>query len=435
MAHSGALGFVGLSATAVGGLSSQAQGIAGSRQPPSRDTAPDQLARDETFWQSVATQYDVTGKITNLENGYWGIMARPILEEYKRLTDWVNRENTYFARFDYGTVFSPIRQRVASFLGVSPDEIVLTRGATEALQALIAGYNNLSPGDTVMYADLDYSEMKNAMRWLEDRRGANVVKVTFPEPEKGRQLTESDILDFYESALTNNPQTKLLLLTHLNNWTGLIIPVAKIAAMAKSRGVDIILDAAHSVGQVDFDLKATGCDFIGVNLHKWVGAPIGCGVLYINKSRIADIDTYMGKDPESGAISARIDTGTSNFAAHMAIPAAIDFHDQIGTPNKEARLRYLRSLWVHEARKMNGLTVLTPDNPKMVAGLTSFRLDGVTSTEANNALMKRLANQYGILTVRRTGPDAGDCIRVTPSFYNSPSDMQKLVMALRDITS
>jgi selenocysteine lyase/cysteine desulfurase len=144
---------------------------------------------------------------------------------------------------------------VAGFLNVSPNEIALTRGATEALQALIGGYNKLKPGDTVLYADLDYSEMKNAMRWLEVRRGVKAVKLTFPEPTIDRPLQEADILGFYEKALSANPGTKLLLLTHLNNWTGLIIPVARIAKMARDRGVDVILDAAHSVGQVELNLK------------------------------------------------------------------------------------------------------------------------------------------------------------------------------------
>lgn len=394
----------------------------------------DVVARDENLWSKVAQNYDVTDKITNLENGYWGIMATPVLKEYQRLSAWVNRENTNFARWDLGTTYADLRQQVANFLNVGADEIALTRGATESLQALIGSYNKLSPGDTVIYADLDYSEMKNAMRWLADRRGVVPVKINFPEPTKNKPLTEQDILSFYEKSLDANPGTKLLLLTHLNNWTGLIIPVAKIAKMANARGIDIILDAAHSVGQVDFDIKQLGCDFVGVNLHKWAGAPIGCGVIYINKTRIESIDTYMGKEPHSDKVTARVDTGTANMAAHMAIPKTLTFHNQIGTKNKEARVRYLRSLWVDEARSMNGLTVLTPNAPEMVAGLTSFRLDGVTSTEANNALMKRLATEYGVLTTRRTGPAAGDCIRVTPSFYNTPDDMMKLVKALREIT-
>lgn len=397
--------------------------------------APNDIAKDEAFWQSVAEQYDVTRNITNLENGYWGIMSKPVLSEYQRLSAWVNRENTHYARFDWGKTYRILHEKTADFLGVEADEIVLTRGATEALQALIGGFNKLRPGDTVLYADLDYSEMKNAMAWLADRRQVNAVKLTFPEPTRDRPLAEADIIRFYEEALDANPNTKLLLLTHLNNWTGLIIPVKKIADMARGRGIDVILDAAHSVGQVDFSISDLGCDFVGVNLHKWVGAPIGCGVIYIRKSRIADIDTFMGRNPGSNNVKDRIDTGTHNFAAHMTIPAAIDFHNRIGTVAKENRLRYLRDIWVFAAREMKGLTVLTPDDPAMVAGLTSFRLEGVTSTADNNALMRRLAEEYGVLTTRRTGPARGDCIRVTPSFYNTEEDMMKLVGALRAITT
>ncbi len=389
---------------------------------------------DEAGWRTVAKNYETTSKITNLENAYWGIMARPVLNEYKRLTEFVNRENTLFARLEFSKTYKGILETVAKFLNVGADEIALTRGATESLQALISGFNKLAPGDTVLYADLDYSEMKTAMRWLKERRGAKVVKITFPEPTADEPLTEVKILDFYKKALEDNPGTKLLLLTHLNNLTGLIIPVTKIAGMAKERGVAVILDAAHSIGQVDLNLKDLNCDFVGVNLHKWVGAPIGCGVIYVKRSRIEDIDTFLLKSPGSSAVADRIDTGTLNFAAHMAIPAAIEFHNKIGTATKEARLRYLRNLWVDPVRKMKGLRILTPDDPKMVAGLTSFRLDGVVTTKANDGLMKHLAEKFGILTVRRTGPDAGDCIRVTPSIYNSPTDVKRLVTALNSIT-
>jgi isopenicillin-N epimerase len=390
---------------------------------------------DEPGWKAIAQNYEVTTKITNLENAYWGIMALPVLGEYQQLTEFINKENTFFARLQYSETYRGVRETVADLLNVDVGEIALTRGATEALQALIGGYNKLRPGDNVLYADLDYSEMKNAMRWLEVRRGVKAIKLTFPEPTKDKPLEESDILEFYEKALSGNPETKLLLLTHLNNLTGLIIPVAKIAKIAKERGVDVILDAAHSVGQVDLQLNNLGCDFIGMNLHKWVGAPIGCGVIYIKRDRIDAIDPYMGKPSAPMDINGRIDTGTLNFAAHMTIPAAIAFHKKIGIAAKEARLRYLRNLWVEPARKMKGVTVLTPDDRNMVAALTSFRLDGVVTAKANDAVTKHLAEKFGVLAVRRTGPDAGDCIRVTPSIYTSADDVIKLVTALRSITS
>lgn len=391
------------------------------------------LPDDEHSWRRIAANYSVTRKITNLENGYWGIMATPVLQEYKRLTDIVNRENTLFARIEAGGMYQGVRDVIAKFLGVAADEIALTRGATEGLQALIGGYTKLSPGDTVLYADIDYAEMKTAMRWLEIRRGVKAEKLSFPEPTPTEPLTEADILAFYERSFDAHPKTKLLLLTHLNNLTGLIIPVAKIAKIAKQRGIDVILDAAHSVGQVDFAVKDLGCDFVGMNLHKWIGAPIGCGLIYIRKERIADIDTYMGKSGGSTDITARIDTGTSNFAAHMTIPAAIAFHSKIGSDAKEARLRYLRGLWVAPARKLRGITVLTPDEKTMVAGLTSFRLDGTTSTKGNDDLVKLLREKFGILTVRRSGLEMGDCIRVTPAIYNSPQDPLKLASALEKI--
>lgn len=131
----------------------------GSISFPTKPIKPD----DEAAWKAIATNYNVTPKVTNLENGYWGIMAKPVLNEYQRLTEFINRENTYFARLQFGEAYRTVREKVAAFLNVETDEIALTRGATEALQALIGGYNKLKKGDTVLYADLDYSEMKTAM--------------------------------------------------------------------------------------------------------------------------------------------------------------------------------------------------------------------------------------------------------------------------------
>src|SRR6476469_2559796 len=157
---------------------------------------------DETAWKAVAKNYDVTNKITNLENGYWGIMANPVLAEYKRLTEFINKENTTFARPRWSETYRGVRDTVAGFLNVSPDEIALTRGATEALQALIGGYNKLRAGDAVLYADLDYDSMQSAMNWLPARRGVKAVKLTFPEPTADKALEEQDIISFYEKALS-----------------------------------------------------------------------------------------------------------------------------------------------------------------------------------------------------------------------------------------
>ena len=393
------------------------------------DGPPETVAADESYWRRVASFYRVTDRVTNLEAGYWGMMAAPVMEEYLRQTERVNRENSFYARTSYGADLQSVRERVAAFLGAAPDEIAFSRGATEALQCLIGGYNRLKPGDAVLYADLDYPAMQYAMKWLADRRGVRVVRIVIPEP-----ATRDNVLETYAKAFAANPDVRLVLLTHLNNKTGLVIPSAEITTMARGRGADVILDAAHSVGQMDVTVRNLGSDFIGFNMHKWIGAPVGVGVMYIRKERLVDVDRMMG-DEESPAnsIQSRIHTGTTNFAAFLTVPAAIDFHTAVGPKHKAARVRHLRDRWVRPAREITGIDVLTPDAPGMAAAITSFRLSGRRSRQDNDRIVTELRSRHGIFTVRRTGLEHGDCVRVTPSLYNTPADLDRFVGALRQI--
>jgi selenocysteine lyase/cysteine desulfurase len=276
-----------------------------------------------------------------------------------------------------------------------------------------------------MYADLDYPAMQQAMNALAERRGARVATLVIPEP-----ASHDAILAAYAEALDAHPTTRLLLLTHANNKTGLIHPVRAITEMARLRGVDVIVDAAHSVGQVPLALPELGAAFAGINLHKWVGAPVGVGALYIRQDRLDAIDRAHGDTGPLDRIDSRIHTGTTNFAAVMTVPDALDFQDRIGIEYKAARLRYLRDRWVAPAREIPGVDILTPDDADLVGALTSFRLHGDGSRATNLAVARRLDEEFGLFTVYRTGVAKGDCVRVTPSLYNSPSDTDRLVAAL-----
>lgn len=421
--------------TLVGGLVAAAAltraGTADAAVAPAapEGTAAD-LARNTAYWDEVRKLYAVTGDITNLENGYWGIMAEPVRREYLRLTDMVNRDNSFYARAKSGPDLEAVRQAVAAAVGAAPEEIALTRGATEALQLLIGNYNRLQPGDTVIYSDLDYDSMQYAMNALRARRGVELVKFALPEP-----ATRQAVLDAYAQILAANPKARLLLLTHIRHRTGLVIPVAEVAAMARARGVDVIVDAAHSWGQVDFQVKDLGADFVGFNLHKWIGAPLGVGFLYIRKDRIADIDRDMGDEdwPEAD-VRSRVHTGTVNFAAVLAVPQSIALHEEIGAARKQARLRHLRDYWVSRTRGFKDLQILTPDEPGSYGAITSFRLAGRTDKAANDAIVATLRDTHGVLTVRRAGVAAGQCIRVTPSLFTQEADLDKLVRALAAVT-
>lgn len=396
--------------------------------PP--DGPPELVASDEAYWRRVAGHYRVSNRVTNLEAGYWGMMASPVVADYVRQVELVNLESSFYARGAYLADVETVRARVATALGVELGEIAFTRGATEALQCLIGGYNRLRPGDAVVYADVDYPGMQYAMKWLADRRGVRVVRVAIPEP-----ATRENVVATYAAALDANPGVRLVLLTHLNNKTGLVLPVRAIASLARQRGADVILDAAHSWGQIAFRVGELGADFIGFNLHKWIGAPVGVGVLYIRKGRVGDIDRMMGdEDQPTDSVLSRVHSGTVNFAALLTVPAALAFHADVGPAHKVARLRYLRDRWVREVRDLAGLDILTPDDPEMVGGITSFRIRGRTSSEDNQRIVDDLRLRYGLFTVRRPGLERGDCVRVTPALYNGPADVDRLAAALRQLS-
>lgn len=382
---------------------------------------------DEAFWAGVAAQYDRPADVIQLENGNWGAMPRPVRLAYQETVARVNRDTSYYARRGMMKDMQAARTDVAEELGVPADEIAFTRNATEALKALILGYNRLRPGDAVLYADLDYDSMQTCMDSLHARRGARIVRIALPEP-----ATRESLIAAYERAMAVEPLLKLVLLTHLSHRTGLVIPVREIAAAARARGIDVIVDAAHSWQQLDFALPDLDCDFVGLNGHKWLGAPLGVGLIHIRRAGLDRID----RDPanESGGpdgVHKRIHTGTLDYAAPLTVSAALSFARGIGRARRAARLRWLRDRWVAQARRIDGVEVLTPDDPALHGGITAFRVSGVTGVQANRELAMRLLEQHRIFTVHRGGPAKGACVRVTPGLFTSSTDVDALGGALR----
>lgn len=387
------------------------------------------LAADDARWAGIAAQYDVTRKVVQLEHGNWGMMARPVHAAYRAHVDRVNRDTSFYARREMPGEIEGVRARVAAAMGVGPGELAFTRNATEAMRALILGYSRLRPGDAVLHADLDYDAMQACMESLKGRRGVEVIKIALLLP-----ATRQAVLDAYARAFAAHPNLRMVLLTHVSHRTGLVLPVAEIAAMARLRGIDAIVDAAHGVGQIDYKLPDLAADFLGINLHKWIGAPLGVGAIVIRGGRLADIDVDPAEAGASPAdIRSRVHTGTVDYAALLAVPAALDFHEGIGAAAKQARLRALRDRWVRPARELANVEVLTPDDPGSYGAITAFRLKGRTSHEANVALARRLLDEHGIFTVHRDGLASGSCVRVTPALATTMEEVDRFVAALRKV--
>ena len=384
-------------------------------------------ATDEPFWAGVARAYDTEPALANLENGYWGVMAEPVHETYRHWTARVNHGNTLLIRRHWTKALDTLHDTVARALGCERDEIMLARGATEAMQALISGYNRLQPGDTVLYSDLDYPAMQYAMAWLRERRGVTPVRLAMPRP-----ASREAVLATYAQALQQHPRVRLVLLTHLSHLTGLVLPVRELAQQAREAGAEVMVDAAHSWGQLDFRVGDLGAPFAAFNLHKWVGAPLGCACLYIRRGSVAAIDPHHGDaDYPADDIRARLRTGSPNFAAWLTIPTALQWHQRIGAAAKEARLRHLRGLWVRQARALPGVEILTPDDPAMVGGITAFRIQGRAAAD----VVAALAERHGVHAVAPSGPAGGDLVRITPAITTTAADLDRLMAGLRDIVA
>lgn len=394
-------------------------------QPAAKDSAFER-ARDEDFWRDIARQYDVEPGPLNFEHGYFGRMTREVLRAYEQHLAYVNRSNSVYVRQRFDTQDSEvIRADLAKLLEVPPREVALTRCASESLQTLIRNYNGLQPGDQVLISDLDYNSVQTAMRWLAKHRGVEVIETRHQHP-----ASYDSLINAYRDAFAAHPRLKLMALTHVTHRTGLVMPVQAIAQMAKAQGIDVMLDGAHALGQLDFKLDELGVAFAGFNLQKWMGAPLSLGFIYIQQDRITAIDPDMG-DARYAAddIFGRAPYGTPNIPALMTLTQVFAEHRAIGgSPVKGARLAYLRDLWVREARNMEGIEVLTPDDPRLYCGITSLRF----TRHADQQLMtQRLLDEHGIFAVARNGSACGPCIRITPGFVTSADDVARLVEALR----
>ncbi len=388
---------------------------------------PSALAHDENFWSEVATHYDRTEGIVNLEHGYWGKMAHPVQDAYIDATRMVNTQNSFYARKQYAADEMESVRRVARALGVHDDEIVLTRNATESIHNLIRQYRGLTAGDAVLYADIDYPNIKTAMRWLECARGVRPVEMVIPS-----RVDQEQLFALYRDAFDENPDLKLMLLMHVSNQHGLVLPVARIAEEAKKRGIDVICDTAQSWGLLDYKVPSLQVDWAGFNLHKWIGTPVGVGALYMQRGSLHKVAPYPGEsDPDDTDVSTRVHVGTSNFAATLAIPHALDFHEAIGGANKEARLRYLRQLWTSEAESMSHIELLGGLDEESWTGMGSFRLAGRRTANEVTDLQQRLEREFGIFTVVRKGLASGYCVRITPQVFTTPHDIAQLVDALK----
>ncbi|MBA2421774.1 MAG: aminotransferase class V-fold PLP-dependent enzyme [Chitinophagales bacterium] len=384
---------------------------------------PREFAEDEDFWSLIRQAYTVSPNIINLNNG--GVSPQPqhVQEMQYKYIQMSNEAPSHYMWHVLDQGREPLRQKLAELAGCLPEEIAINRNTTEALETVIFGLN-LKAGDEVILTRQDYPNMVHAWEQREQRDGIKLVWLNLELP---REDDEYFVQQFSEAV---SPRTKIVHITHMINWVGQILPVRKIAHAVKriNPAIEIISDSAHTFAHFAYHIPDLGCDYWGTSLHKWLCAPFGTGLLWVNKEKIASLwPLFANGEPQSSDIKKFEAQGTRSFPAELAIGYALDFHNAIGTERKEARLRFLKDYWAKKVKELPKVKLHTSLLPQYSCAICGFSIDGITTAETNSFLF----NKYKIHAVNIEWENI-KCVRVTPHVYTSLAELDKLVKAIED---
>ncbi|MFZ9742802.1 MAG: aminotransferase class V-fold PLP-dependent enzyme [Chitinophagaceae bacterium] len=383
---------------------------------------PNQFSSDEDLWSWVREAYTVSPNIINLNNGGVAPQPKVVQDAHIRYYQYCNEAPSYYMWQILDQGREPLRERLAHLCGCDTEEIAINRNATEGLNTVIFGLN-LKAGDEVVLTKQDYPNMINAWKQREKRDGIKLVWVDIPLPLEN----EEEIASYYTKAFTN--KTKVVMVTHLINWCGQIMPVKKIADAAHQKGIEVIADGAHTLGHFSFNVPDLGCDYFASSLHKWMSAPFGSGVLYIKKEKIKNVWALLSNNEPDGTDIRKFESlGTRSFASEMAIGAAIDFHDVMGSQRKEDRLRYLKNYWVDQLKNHPKISFNQPAAKHLSCAIANISVAGKKPEEVSGELFTK----YKIHAVAINWENIHG-VRVTPNVYTSIKELDKLVGAIKKI--
>lgn len=379
---------------------------------------------DDKFWESVQMSYVQSKKFINLENGYFSPQPLAVLNAFVKYTKMINTSPSYYMRTQQFEDKEKVRQALANFALVDAEEIALTRNTTESLNIIIQGLP-MKKGDEAIVTDQDYGSMLEAFGQRANRDGIVVKTIKIPLHPK----SDEEIVKAYEEAITS--KTKVLLVTHLINTSGQLLPVKKICAMAHAKGVEVMVDGAHTFAHIDFKISDLDCDYYAASLHKWLCAPLGSGMLWVKKDKIEKLWSLFGDVNQKRTDIRKLEhQGTHPCAVQLCIPEAINFHNTIGSKRKRERLLYLKNYWVNKVKDLKGVTFNTPVENNRTAAIANIAIKGFTPS----ALAEKLYKEHNIFTVAiEKEPIHG--VRVTPHLYTTEKHLDKMVAAVTAISS
>lgn len=387
-------------------------------------TDPLLLAQDEKFWSTIRDQYILKSDYINLENGYYNFIPQPLLDKFIEHIKHINYHGSWYMRNFSVSDKAAVVEKLASVVGCSPSELAITRNTTESLDIVIAG-KHWQPGDETIMGEQEYGTILAAFRHIADRYGVINKMVSVPNLPS----SDEEIVDIYKNAIT--PKTKLILVSHIINITGQILPIRKICDMAHQRGVEVLVDGAHAVAHFKFNMNDLNCDYYGSSLHKWLSTPLGAGLLYVRKEKMPGIwPLIIGGEKDPFKMQRISHMGTHPAHTTLTIADAIDYYNMIGPERKESRLRYLQQYWTSRVRKLPKILLNTPEDPKRSCGIANVGISGLPPKD----MAKRFMDEFKIFTVGIDTANVYGC-RITPNVYTTTAELDVLVDALKKMSA
>jgi selenocysteine lyase/cysteine desulfurase len=391
------------------------------------DKTPQEVAKDEFYWREIQLAFRLDRTLINMNNGFTCPMPRVSIEAVARYMDMINMLPVHY-QGQVASNVQTIRRRMANEFGCDPEEMALTRGASEALQIVQNGLD-MKPGDEVITTEQDYPRMLTTWDQRMRRDGIKVTRLQFPVP-----TTQDFLYSMFEKAIT--PRTKVFHFTHITNLTAQLFPVKRLSRLARSKGIVTIIDGAHALGQFPFKLRDLECDAYGVSLHKWLLAPLGNGCLYVRREMIPKFwPLQAAPEQQDNDIRKFESIGTHPWAIRAALGESLAFHQAIGAERKAARLRYLTLRWANAVKVNPRIKILSDlSEPAQCWGVAAVYIDGIDVRQ----LAKWMMDKYRIVAVPLVGgapPNSVfdyQALRVSPNVYTTLEEVDTFVEAMLD---
>ncbi|MFL2629108.1 MAG: aminotransferase class V-fold PLP-dependent enzyme [Flavobacteriaceae bacterium] len=380
-----------------------------------KESLPKRLS-EEKLWKEVRSHYKLKPDYINLESGYYNIIPKPILENFIKHVKMVNYEGSYYMRNNLIENKDKLTKRLGSVFGSNKDELCITRNTTESLDLIIGGFT-WNKNDEAIYAKQDYGAMISMFEQISARYGVKNKIISIPNhPE-----SDEEIVKLYESKITS--KTKLIMVCHMINITGQILPIKKICEMAHSYGIDVMVDGAHCIGHFNFKISDFNCDYYGSSLHKWLATPLGAGLLHVKKDKISKIWPLLGDSNKNLNDIKRLNhIGTHPVHTDLAINNSIDYLEWIGIKRKEKRLRYIKNYWANRLKNVKNIIINTPFQENRSCGIGNIGVKNL----APEKLAKILMEKYKIFTVAIDYANVKGC-RISPNVFTNTFELDKFV--------